>query len=54
MTGDAFAEDPFGPGVDPEALISERKAGVDAQELARRSYAGEFPPARLNDRRIAL
>ncbi len=54
MIGDAFAEDPFGPGVDPEALISERAAGVDEQELARRSYAGEFPPTRPNDRHVAL
>lgn len=54
MAGDAFAEDPFGPGVDPEALIAQRETGVEPRELLRRSYAGEFPPARPNDRRIPL
>jgi catechol 2,3-dioxygenase len=54
MRSDEFAKDPFGPGVDPEALIAERAAGADAQALARRSYAGEFPPTRPNDRRMAL
>lgn len=49
-----FARDPFGPGVDPEALIAQRGAGVDPRELARRSRAGEFPPARPNDRRLPL
>jgi catechol 2,3-dioxygenase len=51
---DAFIADPFGPGVDPEALIEQRRAGVSPAELAQRSYAGEFPPARPNDRRVAL
>jgi catechol 2,3-dioxygenase len=50
--GPEFAADPFGPGVDPEALLTERAKGIDAAELARRSYAGDFPPARPNDRRI--
>ncbi|HEY2715337.1 MAG TPA: VOC family protein [Solirubrobacterales bacterium] len=49
-----FDRDPFGPGVDPEALVRERANGVDPGELARRSYAGEFPVARPNDRRIPI
>jgi catechol 2,3-dioxygenase len=51
---EAFIKDPFGPGVDPEALIAQRRAGVEPKELVRRSYAGEFPPTRPNDRRVAL
>ena len=54
MTSDEFAADPFGPGVDPEALLRERANGTDPRELARRSYAGEFPVTRPNDRRVAL
>ena len=54
FVGDEFAQDPFGPGVDPEALIAQRQAGVPPRELAIRSRAGEFPPARPNDRRIPL
>jgi catechol 2,3-dioxygenase len=50
----AFERDPFGPGVDPEALLAERAAGVDPAELVQRSYAGEFPVVRPNDRRVAL
>lgn len=50
----AFAEDPFGPGVDPEALLVAREAGASTRELARRSYAGDFPVTRPNDRRLAL
>ncbi len=49
---DAFRRDPFGPGVDPERLLAERAAGVDPIELSRRSYAGEFPVSRPNDRRL--
>lgn len=54
FVSEAFAADPFGPGVDPEALLAQRTAGVDPRELADRSYAGEFPVTRPNDRRIAL
>ena len=54
MASEAFAKDPFGPGVDPEALIAQRDAGVEPDELVRRSYAGEFPTTRPNDRRIPL
>ena len=49
-----FELDPFGPGVDPEALLAAREAGASARELAKRSYSGEFPVTRPNDRRIAL
>ncbi len=54
FVSDEFAQDPFGPGVDPEALIARRQAGVEPRELAIRSRAGEFPPAHPNDRRIPL
>ncbi len=51
---DSFQRDPFGPGVEPEALLAARAAGSTPRELAERSYAGEFPVTRPNDRRIAL
>ena len=54
FTGDEFASDPFGPGVNPEALIAQREAGVEPRELAIRSRAGEFPEVIPNDRRIPL
>lgn len=49
-----FARDPFGPGVDPEQLKEARHGGASRDELHRRGYAGEFPNARLNDRRMSL
>jgi catechol 2,3-dioxygenase-like lactoylglutathione lyase family enzyme len=52
--GEDFERDPFGPGVDPEALLAARQAGSSTGDLAQRSYAGEFPVARPNDRRLAL
>jgi catechol 2,3-dioxygenase len=51
MNSPEFEADPFGPGVDPEALLSARRAGMDAAEVNRRSYAGEFPNVRPNDLR---
>jgi catechol 2,3-dioxygenase len=51
---EAFELDPFGPGVEPEALLAERAAGMSPEELVRRSYSGEFPPTRPNDRRLPL
>jgi catechol 2,3-dioxygenase-like lactoylglutathione lyase family enzyme len=49
---DDFARDPYGPGVDPEALIAARRRGATRWELHRRCYAGEFPNSRPNDRRL--
>lgn len=46
-----FAADPFGPGVDPEALLAARRAGMDAAEINERSYAGEWPNVRPNELR---
>jgi catechol 2,3-dioxygenase len=47
-----FAADPYGPGVDPEQMLAARRAGASRAELHRRSYAGEFPNVRPNDRRL--
>jgi catechol 2,3-dioxygenase len=52
FASDAFARDPFGPGVDPERLVEERGRGADPRDLHRRSYAGEFPVSRPNSRRL--
>jgi catechol 2,3-dioxygenase len=49
-----FADDPYGPGIDPEAMIAAREAGASRSELHVRSYAGEFPNVRPNDRRLPL
>lgn len=49
-----FERDPFGPGVDPDKLIAARRDGASRDELHRRSYAGELPNERPNDRRVAL
>jgi catechol 2,3-dioxygenase len=46
-----FEADPFGPGVDPESLLAARRAGMEADEVNRRSYAGEFPNVRPNELR---
>jgi catechol 2,3-dioxygenase len=51
---EAFANDPYGPGVDPEGLIAARRAGADGAELHRRAYAGDFPNTRPNDRRFPI
>jgi catechol 2,3-dioxygenase len=51
MRSPEFAADPFGPGVDPEKLLAARRAGMDAEEINRRSYAGEFPNVRPNELR---
>jgi catechol 2,3-dioxygenase-like lactoylglutathione lyase family enzyme len=49
---EAFARDPYGPGVDPEALVAARRAGATGVGLHHRAYAGEFPNTRPNDRRF--
>jgi catechol 2,3-dioxygenase len=49
-----FEADPYGPGVDPEAMLAARAAGVSSDELHGRSYAGEYPNVRPNDRRFPV
>ncbi|MGP3535144.1 VOC family protein [Microbacterium sp. RD1] len=42
-----FAEDQVGPQFDPESLVVARAAGLSPEEIHRRAYAGEYPPAQL-------
>ena len=49
-----FAADPYGPGVDPEQMLAARDAGASNAELHERSYAGEWPNVRENDRRFPV
>jgi catechol 2,3-dioxygenase len=49
-----FAADPVGTFVDPAKLVAARKAGATLDELHRRAYSGEFPPATPPDLRVAL
>jgi catechol 2,3-dioxygenase len=37
-----FRADPFGPDVDPELMIADREEGVEAEEVVRRAYAGDY------------
>jgi catechol-2,3-dioxygenase len=41
----AFAADPIGPDVDPDALVAAWREGTSFGELHRRAYAGGFAPA---------
>jgi catechol-2,3-dioxygenase len=50
----AFKADPVGKFVDPAKLLAARSAGVNAQEILRRAYAGEYPPAVTPDYRMDL
>ena len=49
QTSDAFAENPAGVVVNPDALYDAKQAGASAAELNSRSYAGEFPETRKQD-----
>jgi catechol 2,3-dioxygenase len=49
-----FAADPLGTFCDGDALIEAWRAGADLDELHRRAYAGEFPPATEPDLRADL
>jgi catechol-2,3-dioxygenase len=48
----AFAADPMGPDVDPEAMVAAWRDGGSLEELHRRAYAGGFPPADPLDPRL--
>ena len=49
-----FKADPVGKFVDPAKLVAARAAGISEQELLRRAYAGEYPPAAPYDYRVDL
>jgi catechol 2,3-dioxygenase len=53
-TSEAFAKNPIGVFVDPAQMVKARAAGVSPEELHRRAYAGEFPPAGPIDPRVPL
>jgi catechol-2,3-dioxygenase len=44
----------LGTPVDPDKLVAARQTGLSRDELQRRAYAGEFPPARPMDPRRLL
>jgi catechol 2,3-dioxygenase len=46
-----FAANPMGSPVDPDKLVAARQAGMSFEQLHRRAYAGEVPPARPIDPR---
>jgi catechol-2,3-dioxygenase len=47
-----FAADPIGSFVDPDALVAASAAGMSAEEIHRRAYAGEFAPQGEPDLRL--
>ncbi|MFC7400600.1 VOC family protein [Chelatococcus sp. GCM10030263] len=47
-----FAKNPIGQPVDPCKMLEARRAGMDAKEVQRRAYAGEFPPEEEYDVRF--
>jgi catechol-2,3-dioxygenase len=51
-SSEAFAANSLGTFVDPELLIDAWASGMPLDELNRRAYAGEFPPAREQDLRL--
>jgi catechol 2,3-dioxygenase len=42
-----FAANPIGEHFDPEKLVAARAQGLDAEEIHRRTRAGEYPPAQV-------
>jgi catechol-2,3-dioxygenase len=49
-----WAANALGTPVDPDKLVAARQSGMARDELHRRAYAGEFPPARPMDPRRLL
>jgi catechol 2,3-dioxygenase len=47
-----FAANPIGAFFDPDQLVAARAAGASAEDVHRRSYAGELPPASPPDLRL--
>jgi catechol 2,3-dioxygenase len=53
-TSPAFAARPIGSFADPDAMIAARAAGAAVEEVHRRAYAGEFPPAKPMDPKVLM
>jgi catechol 2,3-dioxygenase len=53
-TSPAFAADPIGKPVDPEALVEARMRGLSLSEIHDLAYAGEMAPAEPDDIRIPV
>ena len=53
-TSPDFAANPIGTPVDPRQMLAARRAGVSAEELHRRAYAGAFPPSEPMDPRMPI
>jgi catechol 2,3-dioxygenase-like lactoylglutathione lyase family enzyme len=51
-TAPEFVADPIGPFIDPDALVRAHAEGMDAAEIHRRSYAGEYPATEPPDLRV--
>ena len=49
-----FAANPMGAYVDPDAMIAARAAGASVEEVHRRVYGGEFPPAKPMDLKVLM
>jgi catechol 2,3-dioxygenase len=47
-----FAANPIGTQIDPDQLCAARRAGMSADEIHRRAYAGEYTPATPLDLRL--
>jgi catechol 2,3-dioxygenase len=47
-----FVADPIGTQIDPEQILAARADGLDADEIHRRGYAGEFDPGSELDLRL--
>jgi catechol-2,3-dioxygenase len=54
QTSPQFKANPIGTFVDPSAMVAARSAGIRTQELLRRAYAGEYPPAAPYDYLVDL
>jgi catechol-2,3-dioxygenase len=48
-TAPEFVANPIGVEVDPDRLLDASRAGMTAEEIHRRGFAGEFPPATPQD-----
>jgi catechol 2,3-dioxygenase len=53
-TSPEFARNPMGTYIDPDKMISARKAGASSWELHERAQAGEFAPVQPYDPRVLL
>jgi catechol 2,3-dioxygenase len=53
-TSPDFADRPLGKFVDPDAMIAARAAGLSAEEVHRRAYAGDYPPTKPMDPKVLM